>query len=495
MNNNIKEIKDESHFICGEINNNFIYFEILSEKKQKIIFINGKKFKSEEYINDFFWHIINSFPKIDNEYNERFFSNYFELDSNFSRKKNYFVNKLDREIQNHLGLNPISISQFTQNDRVFLKNNKNTYPQLDTNILKNKIVDKNYSEVIYLLKNIYLINDIKKVNAIYSKYIKNTFIDSSFPLLIYLELFYELNQKHTNLNIYKVQKLKEFIDLLIILIIEISSKDDINKLLFKEIIIMDLYLISNVIKNYKEHSLNYLKENITIILEGISSLITFLSKKDIFQFIILEKDSICFKIKIIKKHIETFESDLKKIHINKENNDTSESSLKLIEKFSISKQPEWGQLFRTPNEIMEIESNSKSFWMVTPDFYFELQNYSDYFENLIIANLDQGKTFKYFYAPESRSFAKQVQNKYKSLNRKGNVTFNEIKELSNFFMLFDYEIILYDPEYPNSKYHSGFFTDFFKQKETISTLKPISIVHTMLSKEKMKMLIEILSKY
>lgn len=495
MNNNIKEIEDESHFICGKINDNFIYFEILSKKNQKLIFINGKKFKSEDYINEFFWHIINNFPKIDNEYNERFFSKYFDLDSNFSRKKNYFVNKLDREIQKHLGLNPISIAQFTQTDRVFLKNNKNSYPQLDTNILKNKIVKKNYSELIYLLKNIYLTNDLKKVNEIYYKYIKNKFIDISFPLLIYLEVFYELNQINNNLDIYKIQKLKEFIDLLLILTIEISSKNDINKLLFKEIIIMDLYLISNVIKNYKESVFNCIKTDITIIIEQISFLINFLDKKNFFEFIILEKESIYLKIKIIKKHIETFESDFKKIHINKDDDNSSESSLKLIEKFPISKQPEWGKLFRTPNELMEIESNSKSFWMVTPDFYFELQNYSDYFENLIIANLNQGKIFKYFYAPESRSFAKQVQNKYKKLNKKDNVLFHEVNELSNFFMLFDYEIILYDPEYPNSKYHSGFFTDFFKQKETISTLKPISIVHTMLSKEKMKVLIEILSKY
>lgn len=488
----IKRIDNKSNFIYGKLDNNFIYFEIVSEEKQKKLFINSNEFKSENYINEFLINIIESYPNLDEEYVKYFFSKYFDIDNNFSRKKNYFVNKLDREIQQHLRLNPVPISKFSQVDRLFFINTKNNFLELNKKIFITKLSENNTIELIYVLKNIYNLNNVKEVKNIYNKYKQNKSINFDFPILIYLEDFHYLNSYKNKINTSILNKLNLFIELIKNLTLDISNNTNINLTLVREIILMDLYLLNDILNNININSdFKYLNKDINIILDEINILIKFLD----VEILVLDFKSITLRLNIIKSYLNILETNIDKIHLTNNKIIESDSSIKLLDKFPINRQPDWGKIFITPHEIMEIESNATSLWIITPDFYFELQTYFDYFENLIINNLSEGKTFQYFYPPEARAFAKQVKNKYKKINTKGTVSFNEVPELSNFFMLFDYEIILYDPDKPTSKYHSGFFTDFFKEKETHSTTKPISIVHTRLSDKKINQIIKILTKY
>lgn len=491
MNDNIESLNSKYNFIYGELDNNFIYFEIVSEKGKSNLFINGIEFKSESYINEFLINILDSYPNIDEEYNKYFFNKYFNIDNNFSRKKNYFVNKLDREIQQHLRLNPVPISKFSQTDRLFFTNNK--FPELNKNVFQKKFSQDYYIELIYILKNIYNLDNIREVKNIYYKYTKNKSNNINFQIITYLEIFYFLKNYGDKLDEFIVSKILLFINIIENLIINYLKEIKIDTLLLNNIIINDFKLILNFFSTISiVNNIDNLNKSVNNITSEINLLINFLES----EIIVLDTDSILTRLNLIKSFLNNLETILEKLHLNIDNNKfIDDSSIKFTEKFPLNKQPEWGKIFITPHEIMEIESNATSLWIITPDFYFELQTYFDYFENLIMNNLTQGKTFKYFYPPESRPFAKQVQNKYKKINTKGNVIFNEVKELSNFFMLFNYEIILYDPDNINSKYHSGFFTDFFKEKETHSTTKPVSIVHTRLSNDKMNQIIKILSKY
>jgi hypothetical protein len=104
-------------------------------------------------------------------------------------------------------------------------------------------------------------------------------------------------------------------------------------------------------------------------------------------------------------------------------------------------------------ELIKIEENSKEIWIITPDFYFDLQN--EEIRNCVKENLKNNKKYVYFFPFSTENKKKLIlMKKYYNQYLK-NIKF--VKLDKKFCEIFLNEIAIYNPK--NNKEKFGIIAD------------------------------------
>lgn len=452
-----------------------------------------------------------------------------------SRRKGSFINKVDRQFQIAFGYNPPKISVFLERDRKFLNFGRKGVPELNKDIIIKKIAINDYVGLIYLTHNLYRVERFKDAKDIYRKAIKAFETENKgnkgdkFVLKEYIDIIEEIGTLNKQYNSFiKTKSVKNFfekkffflenqlellLDSLVFLNQSIINGSSIALDLKKTFITEDL----REIKSYIIHCLISLNNQINIpeylfdinhINNILENIVYELSQTDKINFNYISSQ--IEKFKSIQKKSDIFEkkernnglaviTPTKNLNINNSRIEI-DPELTCFRKFNVNYdgsycyQPDWDRLLKTPQEILEIERRAEEIWIITHDFWADLQDLSAESPEVIEGNINSGKVYRYFYPPEIRSIAKKLEKKYTSLASKGNVYFYEIPDLTGIFKFLDYEILIYDPNNMNSKYHCGFYMDLFKFKDK-SDSKPTNVVYMMIYHKSLLKLITFIEEY
>lgn len=489
LKNNLNEKK--VYFYC-ESENLFFFVEIVNEEK---IFINGKNFTEKLTIfeNIFFLLLFQNYP---NSLDDSCFAKILtKLSLNPSKEKNYFVNKMDYLFQLKIGLNPKTIAKFKSTDRVLLTFTRSTPIHIKEEIKIDKFNHNDSVGQFYLNRKLYQIgnanyNKLKIENANYSNEVKPNNAILEQYLSIYIQ-FMEINIK-TELTL-QLTIIKSFITKIYetIQYLDNLKNNHLSEKFRVKILDEDFIFLSEKIEKLFNNKSN--------IVNKITSQLKEISKK---------LDKIKLKSNNLRKEFLNgdFELLLREIDKLSASNDLIDSEEKTEETFKrkfskvsngiIFNSPDWHDLLKIPLEVVEIEKHAEKIWIITPDFFFdEIQALNKNFADVITKNLKLNKEIKYLHPPEFKHLARMLDIKYKEVNPKNNTSFHEVSKLSKFFKFFDHEIVLYDPHNKDSSYHCGFYLDFFKEKNTNSSLDPTSIVHIRIPDKTMVKLIDFMSSY
>lgn len=485
LKNNLNDKK--VYFYC-ESENLFFFVEIINEEK---IFINGNNFtkKLTALENTFFLKLFQNYP---NCFDDSYFAKILVKSTlNPSKEKNYVVNKIDYFFQLEIGLNPKTRAKFKSTDRVLLTFTRSTPIHIKEEIKIDKFNHNDYLGQFYLNRKLYQIG-----NANYNKLkISN---DNVKPNNAILEQYLSIYIQFMEINI------KTELNLQIIII-----KGFITKI-YETIEYLDSLKNNSLSERFR---IKILEEDFIFISSKTEKL--FSSKSNIVNKITSQLKEISKKLGEIKLKSNNsrkeflngnFELLLKEIDKLSNSDDLIDSEEKIEENFKrkfskvsngvIFNSPNWHDLLKIPFEVVEIEKNAEKIWIITPDFFFdEIQALNKNFADVIANNLKLNKEIKYLYPPESKHLSRWLEMKYKDVNPNNKTSFHEVSNLSKVFRFFDHEIVLYDPHNKDSEYHCGFYLDFFKEKNTNSSLDPTSIVHVRIPDKTMVKLIDFMSTY
>ena len=121
----------------------------------------------------------------------------------------------------------------------------------------------------------------------------------------------------------------------------------------------------------------------------------------------------------------------------------------------------------TKDELCEIESEAKCIWIITPDFWWEINDKE--IELMVIKNIKKGKEYKYLFPQSKVGIANELERKFNPIKKSDNVEFIQVD--NNIFDLIIFELVLYDPLNPQSKYHEGFYIDILNSRYDHSNSK------------------------
>lgn len=118
-------------------------------------------------------------------------------------------------------------------------------------------------------------------------------------------------------------------------------------------------------------------------------------------------------------------------------------------------------------ELVLIEKKAKEIWVITPDFYWDYED--KVYSSIVKDNIKSGKTYWYIFPKDDIIFPKAVdfKNTFDSKVQK-NIHLVPVKYD---FLLFINEIVVYDPNEPNSNYHCGFLTNLVERGKNSIDIK------------------------
>lgn len=506
-------------YVIIELDKNLYIIEINNKGDLKV---NNLYFKgnNENDIKKFLYCFFCSFPQnLSISFIEDFLEQDVDNGSNKypSRKKGTFINKVDRSFQISFGYNPPKISAFLESDRKFFNFGRKGVPEFNKDVIVKKISSNDYIALIYLTYRLYKLSRFKESKDIYRKSINLFNLENKgekFVLKEYIDITDEVQNLNKQYNDFiKTSSIKNFfekklfflenqlellLDSLLFLNKSIINGSSIaldfkNILIKEDLIEIKSYIIQSLIGlnnqiNLPEYliDINYsnnILENILFELSENNNINFNYIREEIDKFKNIKKQLNIIDKKEINNNLSVITAT-KNLNINNSRIEI-DPELTCFRKFNINYdgsycyQPDWDRLLKTPQEILEIERRSEEIWIITPDFWADLQDLSAESPEVIEGNMKSGKIYRYFYPPEIRSIAKKLEKKYTSLVNTKNIYFYEIKELTAIFKFLDYEILIYDPNNMNSKYHCGFYMDIFKFKDKPES-KPTTSVYIMI---------------
>lgn len=448
----------KTYFAIIEYENKNIFLQ----KDSNLHILNTSKSISDIDIRDFLSTLLSSYPE---NLSDDFVKNFIIYSVNGSKKtydtkkKGYFINRLDKFLQDILGIENTSIDNFKEPDRKLIHFTRGKTPNFKNDVKINKIEDDDFIGLVYFSFKLYKLNN----NANLNKLLK--LAESSFKNKCNKEVFYIYDLFRTYFDLNEVNKgIKSLENIKLPLIIHFFSQ-----------LINSINMIKNSCSNTKEKFLFFITKDIFKEIENI----TYNS--------IIKNENICFKkvntyFELIHIYLNRFlndehfisekdlnneikqliyelekEVDIKHNFINKH-----EMDKKNFSKFNINydgtycEQPDWNKLIKSYSEIQEIEKEAEEIWITTSNLDNLINIMGKNHINKININSKFNKKYNIFYKTgEKDSIFKE--NKYLSLYK--------LEILENIFIPFEYTILIYNPNDIQNLcgFYSGLFDEFNKE--------------------------------
>lgn len=140
----------KNYFVILEYENKYIFIR----KDSKFHILNANKDSLDTDIIDFLSTLISSYPEKLSEYFVKDFIIYSVNGSKKTydtKKKGYFINRLDKFLQDILGIENTSIDKFKKSNRKFIHFTRGKIPSFKENIIIDKIEENDFIGLIYYI--------------------------------------------------------------------------------------------------------------------------------------------------------------------------------------------------------------------------------------------------------------------------------------------------------------------------------------------------------
>jgi hypothetical protein len=443
------------------------YYSILEYNNESIFFFKDKKLNILNNNNDsidiesleFLSSLISSYPE---NLSENFVKNFIIYSINGSKKiydtkkKGYFINKLDKFLQNTLNIESPTIDKFKESNRKIINFTRGKTPYFEKDIKISKIEGNDLIGLMYFSFKIYKINKTSEARKI-----SKLSLDSA-------------NMKN-NKDFFHINELFKLYDNLTIL-----NKEDNNSLNTKKLLILiDIFKIIFKCINFIKNSSSTIKEDfISFIIKTIFNDIESITTKTIYSMSNSSISTIRIKgyIDYIKIHlkeslddnnyikvewnseIENLINELRKgIENDNSDNDKYEIDKRNFSKFNINydgtycEQPNWDRNIKSYTDILEIEKNSAEVWITVSNINNLANIMGKRHINEINKNSTLGKKYNIFYKNGVNNVFKENKN----------LSLYKLDILENIFIPFEYTILIYNPN--DIQNLSGFYLGLFEE--------------------------------
>lgn len=355
-----------------------------------------------------------------------------------SRKKNYLINRLDRALQDLLGLKPPTLEKFKARDRLLLDYTRSQTPQFMEGVLHQIWSPQGLDEISLLHFQLVCLGQWRTAGRLFQHHLQFSERATSIEQAQRLQLYECLREGQ--LDTLKTSQFQGLLDWLL----QLRPHPEKPLSLPAQTLVRKIDLMLEQLLN------RFLRENP--------------------QLLYLKMDLLAEPVSLTPEHLQ-MQLARKLLTLDRvpmmQNAAEDAQHRAFHAKFALNylgkpcEEPSWNQLLISPQEICEIERQAHSVWIITSHFIYDNNPPWKTFTDMQHNNMLTQTRYVYFYPPDLDYHRKAMLDKIYFLYADNLPLFVPVPELDTVFRFIASEIALYDAEDPDSPWHQAYDLDVF----------------------------------